>query len=103
MSKMICFRCDKLGHFASSCPDRLLKLQETYETTNKNDDTHEADSLMMHEVVFLNENNIKPKDFEPSSSGDNVWYLENGASKHMTENLDYFNGLGESITGKVRF
>ena len=84
MSKMIFFRCDKLSHFASSCPDRLLKLQKTYGTTNKNDDTHEADGLIMHEVVFLNENNIKPKDFEPSSSGDNVWYLDNGASNHMT-------------------
>lgn len=49
MSKMICFRCDKLGHFASSCPDRLLKLQETYE--NKEEDTREADALMMYDCV----------------------------------------------------
>ena len=49
MSKMICFRCDKLGHFASSYPERLLKLQETYE--NKKEDTREADALMMHDCV----------------------------------------------------
>lgn len=28
-SKVVCYRCDKNGHFASNCPDRLLKLQET--------------------------------------------------------------------------
>ena len=36
MSKITCFRCEKNRHFASICPDRLLKLQEAYE--NKNDD-----------------------------------------------------------------
>ncbi|XP_048611726.1 uncharacterized protein LOC125586006 [Brassica napus] len=46
-----CFRCDKVGHYACDCPDRLLKLQETVE--KKTEDTHEADELMMHEVVYL--------------------------------------------------
>ncbi|XP_023749794.1 uncharacterized protein LOC111898102 [Lactuca sativa] len=27
-SKVICFRCDKAGHFASECPERLQKLRE---------------------------------------------------------------------------
>lgn len=101
MSKMICFRCDKLGHFASSCPDRLLKLQETYE--NREDDTREADALMMHEIVYLNEGKVKPRDFETSTNPDNIWYLDNGASNHMTGNRSYFKSLNEKITGKVRF
>lgn len=54
-SKVVCFRCDKIGHFASNCPDRLLKLQEPQE--NDNSDTQDADKLMMHEVVYLNERN----------------------------------------------
>ncbi|KAL8140091.1 hypothetical protein V2J09_006112 [Rumex salicifolius] len=36
LSKIQCFRCDKFGHYASSCPDRLLKLQET-QANDQND------------------------------------------------------------------
>ncbi|XP_013694775.2 uncharacterized protein LOC106398815 [Brassica napus] len=98
-SKLI---CDKLGHFSATCPDRLLKLQET--TGSKDgDETQEADRLMMHEIVYLNERNVKPKEFESSTDSDRVWYLDNGASNHMTGNLSYFKFLDDTITGKVRF
>ncbi|CAA7056012.1 unnamed protein product [Microthlaspi erraticum] len=48
ISEITCFRCDQLGHFASHCPDRLLKLQEAQEAEKQ--DTEEADKLMMYEV-----------------------------------------------------
>lgn len=99
LSKIQCFRCDKNGHYASTCPDRLLKLQIATET--KDESTQEAEELMMHEVVYLNEKHVNPKDFETVS--DNVWYLDNGASNHMTGNLKYFKKIDESVTGKVRF
>ncbi|KAL8143510.1 hypothetical protein V2J09_016542 [Rumex salicifolius] len=47
LSKIQCFRCDKFGHYASNCPDRLLKLQETQ--ANDQDDTQAADGLLMNE------------------------------------------------------
>ena len=99
MSKIQCFRCDKNGHYASTCPDRLLKLQEVTET--KDESTLEAEELMMQEVVYLNEKNVNPKEFEASK--DNVWYLDNGTSNHMTGNRKSFKRIDESITGKVRF
>ena len=92
----------KRGHFAATCPDRLLKLQETTESKD-GDETHEADGLLMHEVVFLNERNVKPKDFESSTDGDKIWYLDNGASNHMTGNRSFFRSIDNTITGKVRF
>ena len=70
MSKITCFRCDKLGHFAFACPNCLLKLEEAYET--KEEDTHQADRLLMHEVVYLNEKNVKPKEFESGMDGDQI-------------------------------
>lgn len=107
LSKITCFRCDKKGHYASSCPDRLLKLQEAAESHGKdnrnNSDTQEAEELMVNEVVYLNEKNVNPQVFETCSDRDNVWYLDNGASNHMTGNRNHFKTIDESITGKVRF
>lgn len=34
-SKVMCYRCETLGHYASICPDRLLKLQEVVEKRKK--------------------------------------------------------------------
>lgn len=64
--RVTCFRCDKLGHFAQSFPDRLLKLQETQES--EEDTTHDADELMMNEVVYLNERNVVPSKIDAAST-----------------------------------
>lgn len=79
-----CYRCDKQGHYTSNCPDRLLKLQEAIE--KKEDETQEADELMMHEVVYFNEEKVKPTSFEADRDTRNVWYLDNEASNHMSGN-----------------
>ncbi|XP_024007711.1 uncharacterized protein LOC112083870 [Eutrema salsugineum] len=92
-------RCNKTGHYASVCLHRLLKLQETQE--NKDDDSQEAEDLMMHEVVFLNKRKVKPSEVE--SGSDKLWYIDNGASNHMTGNQNCFSKIDETVTGKVRF
>ena len=102
LSKITCYQCDKKDHYASSCLDRLLKLQETAESV-ANSETQEAEYLMVNEVVYLNEKNVNPQDFEKSSDRDNIWYLDNGASNHMTGSRNFFKTIDESITGKVRF
>lgn len=103
-SSIICYRCDKSGHYASNYPDRLLKLQEDLENTKrKEDETQEADDLMMHEVVYINEKKVKPNSFEADLDTKNVWYLDNGASNHMSGNREFFISLDETVTGMVRF
>ncbi|KAI3716013.1 hypothetical protein L6452_23046 [Arctium lappa] len=94
----MCYRCDKLGHFASTCPERTQKIQEANKA-----ETEEADpALYMHEVVFLNEENLIPKNYETKEGEEGVWYLDNGASNNMTGNKTYFFEVNENIKGKVK-
>ena len=58
---------------------------------------------MMHEVVYLNKKNVVPEKYETNSGDDNTWYLDNGASNHMTGDQRYFSKLDTTITGEVRF
>ena len=67
-------------------------------------ETEEADpSLYMHEIVFLNEENLVPKKYETKEGEEDIWYLDNGASNHMTGNVSYFSELNRNIKGKVKF
>lgn len=100
-SRITCYKCDKVGHFVAQCPDRLLKLQEAQE--NDNTSTQEADELMMHEVVFLNEKNDLQEKYKTNTGEENMWYLDNGSSNHMTGDRRYFSSINNAITGKVRF
>ena len=78
-----------------------MKLQEAQE--NEVSDTHDADELMIHEVVYLNEKNCNPEKYESNTDADDIWYLDNGASNHMTGDKRYFSSMDNTITGKVRF
>ncbi|KAL0837482.1 hypothetical protein Bca101_089372 [Brassica carinata] len=101
-SRLTCFRCDKTGHVAYDCLDRLLKLQETVQGTD-NASTQEADELMIHEIVYLNEEKIVPSNYKTREGDDDIWYLDNGASNHMTGDRRYFSTIDDSVAGKVRF
>ncbi|XP_013650519.1 uncharacterized protein LOC106355047 [Brassica napus] len=81
--------------------DRLLKLQATQE--NESIETQEADELMMHEVVYLNEGKIIPSNYEVKDGEEDIWYLDNEASNHMSGDCRYFSSIDDSISGKVRF
>lgn len=66
-------------------------------------ETQEADALYMHEMVFLNEDKLFPKKLGTNKEDADVWYLDNGASNHMTGNRESFSTLDETVKGKVRF
>ncbi|KAI3782063.1 hypothetical protein L2E82_12095 [Cichorium intybus] len=51
-------------------------------------------------MVLLNEDKVFPSS---KSNEENTWYLDNGASNHMTGVRDYFAELDENVTGLVLF
>lgn len=54
---------------------------------------------------MFNEENVLPK-LNPENNiktNSNIWYLDNGASNHMTRCHEKFSVLGEQVTGQVRF
>lgn len=47
--------------------------------------------MFLIEKVFLNEEDLRPKKFQTPDNMDEVWFLDNGASNHMTGKLKYFS------------
>ncbi|XP_076908329.1 uncharacterized protein LOC143565155 [Bidens hawaiensis] len=101
-SEVQCFRCDEFGYFVSRCPVRRKERQAHLA------DAKEKDSSLymvqcVQEKVYLNEQKVIPKYYEGGSNEQDLWYLDNGASNHMTGNLSFFSELNKCVGGKVKF
>lgn len=58
------------------------------------------------QVLLLDESDVKPRLISANEGKhfeSNLWYLDNGASNHMTGQKSKFNELDERITGRVKF
>ncbi|XP_071699491.1 uncharacterized protein [Rutidosis leptorrhynchoides] len=102
-----CFNCEKYGHYASECKGQNDKNDETNQTTTQ----EEEHTLLLtvcgeenNSLILLNEEKVFPNMYE--DSGDTtkkVWYLDNGASNHMTNLKSAFAELDENKIGQVGF
>ncbi|KAL4589803.1 hypothetical protein LXL04_002713 [Taraxacum kok-saghyz] len=103
-STVKCFNCDDYGHYAAECPKpRRERNQEANLSQTHLDEPTLL--LTMQGEIFLNEENTTPKllAMRTDGSNSNMWYLDNGASSHMTGQRSVFYELDTSIRGHVKF
>ena len=110
-SKVRCFKCSAYGHFVVECRNpRRERDQKTEVNLTQTQDKEpalllvecnkqESSTLLLNEgeiMPELNKNGVKKYEY-------GLWYLDNGASNHMTGQRSKFKNLDESIIGQVRF
>lgn len=106
-----CFSCNKMGHYSLECRSK-----------RSNNETHLTRSIDEEPALMLS---ATQQGYVPGRSSrklccsirksccqkcsgneeesEDVWYLDNGASNHMTGHHEKFQDLDETVTGRVRF
>ncbi|KAL8106746.1 hypothetical protein AgCh_023492 [Apium graveolens] len=110
-SRVKCFICHGYGHFAATykrpkgekepkSEANLMQVQDDEPTLLSTEARESKESTLL-----LNERDVVPKlnkNVEERGVSD-IWYLDNGASNHMTGKLSKFKEMNKQVTGRVKF
>ena len=88
MSKVKCFICHKKGHFASQCLDRKKKSNTRMVGSAKVDEFNRNFDEEFCLIACM-----------ANTTGSSIWYIDSGASSHMTGQKRFFRYLQEGGTG----
>lgn len=111
-SKVRCFKCSAYGHYAAECkkPKRDREIKEEAHMAQIPDD---EPALLLVEGeektkvnMLINKERVMPRlnqDEKGKQIKSNMWYLDNGASNHMTGQYSKFDKIDEGIVGQVKF
>ncbi|XP_074369146.1 uncharacterized protein LOC141710317 [Apium graveolens] len=87
-SQFQCYNCNKFGYFSYEC--RASKMEEMSHFTAAKEDKDVGTAMFL--TYKGDEENKK-----------NVWYLNSGASNHMTGHKELFMEIDDTISGEVTF
>ena len=101
-SRIKCFNCSVYGHFASEC---RKPMKERVNLVEEEEEEEEEPVLLMNEIVSIETGTeiseallLRAK----VKSEENVWYLDSGASNHMTGCIEHLTNLDTTIRGFVK-
>ncbi|XP_076924272.1 uncharacterized protein LOC143586673 [Bidens hawaiensis] len=104
-SQVKCCQCNELGRYASKYQKSKNKEEANIVQTEQ-----VIKTLLLaccrskqEDAIFLNEEKITPRKSEDEPSNKDIWYLDNGASNHMTGIKSHLSELNEDINGEVKF
>jgi hypothetical protein len=83
-SKVKCFQCHKMGHVASQCPEKKKKNKPQMATFVE---VEEFAKIFEEEFWFIAS--------MASSTISDIWFVDSGASCHMTARKEFFRRLQE--------
>ena len=112
MSKVKCFACQKIGHYAGQCPNKKKKKKQQTATTTEIDEfatRFERDFSLFAGVSVERASSITSRDFQDhmehsmiighslnATTTSSTWYINSGASSHMTGDRDMFSDMSET-------
>ncbi|KAK0589362.1 hypothetical protein LWI29_013222 [Acer saccharum] len=83
-----CYNCHKYGHYSNECRGKPNEVNENSNFAEKEQVEGESLMLMAHNSTYQNQD---------------VWFLDSGASNHMTGRKDLFTELDEKVQGEISF
>ncbi|KAI9156917.1 hypothetical protein LWI28_014078 [Acer negundo] len=83
-----CYNCHKYGHYSNKCRGIPNEVNESSNFAEKEQVEGESLMLMAHNSTYQNQD---------------VWFLDSGASNHMTGRKDLFTELDEKVHGEISF
>ena len=111
---MKCFACQKMGHYVGQCPQKKKKKKQQTAASAEVEDfaarfqrefslcTGHVDRERASIITSANVDSEREfsllTDYSYSASTSSTWYIDNGASSHMTGARDMFAKLSQAKT-----